>query len=93
MTRERVARHLKRFRAAPPPDEDDWGAWRALITDRSGAAAEQLHVVPRNGYGTVCSSLLGLAKQEPPVWLFTASADAASFESLWIVSAAVTRQA
>ena len=92
MTRGRVARHLKRFRAAPPPDEDDWGAWRALITDRSGAAAEQLHVVPRNGYGTVCSSLLGLANQEPPVWLFTASADAASFESVDL-SAAVIRQA
>jgi uncharacterized protein with NRDE domain len=79
-TRERVARHLPRFRAAPPPDEDDWSAWRAIITDRSGAAAEQLHVVPRNGYGTVCSSLLGLAKGAAPTWHFTSSADAASFK-------------
>ena len=80
MTRERVVRHLPRFRAAPPPDTDGYAAWRTLITDRSGVADEQLHIVPRNGYGTVCSSLLGLAPQAAPVWLFTASADAARFE-------------
>ncbi|HSZ88507.1 MAG TPA: NRDE family protein, partial [Acetobacteraceae bacterium] len=49
MTRERVARHLPRFRAAPPPDADDWAAWRAIITDRSGAPAEQINIVPRRG--------------------------------------------
>lgn len=91
MTRERVARHLPRLRAAPPPDADDWGAWRAIITDQSGAAAEQLHVVPRNGYGTVCSSLLGLARQGAPVWYFTASPDATTFEIVDL-SAATIRQ-
>jgi hypothetical protein len=80
MTRERVARYLPRFRSAPTPEIDDYAAWRALITDRSGTDEEQLHVVPRHGYGTVSSSLLGLARQEAPVWLFTASSDAASFE-------------
>jgi Transport and Golgi organisation 2 len=80
MTRERIIRHLPRFRSAPPPETDDYAAWRTLITDRSGVADEQLHVVPRHGYGTVCSSILGLARQEAPVWLFTASSDAASFE-------------
>lgn len=80
MTRKRVVRHLPRFRSAPPPETDDYTAWRTLITDRSGAGDEQLHVVPRDGYGTVCSSVLGLARQEAPVWLFTASSDAASFK-------------
>lgn len=80
MLRERVARHLPRFRSAPSPETDDYAAWQRLITDRSGAAEEQLHIVPRNGYGTVCSSVLGLARQEAPVWLFTASSDAASFK-------------
>jgi hypothetical protein len=82
LTSERVACHLPRFRAAPPPDADDWAAWRAMITDRSGAAAEQINIAPRRGYGTVCSSLLGLAKAEAPVWCFTASPDAASFETV-----------
>ena len=80
MTRERVARYLPHFRSAPPPETDGYAAWRALITDRSAAGEEQLHIAPRHGYGTVCSSLLGLAQQEAPVWLFTASCDAASFE-------------
>jgi Transport and Golgi organisation 2 len=79
MTRARVALHLPRFRAAPPPDTDDYGAWRALITDRSGMPEEQLHRVPHDGYGTVCSSVLGLAKQAAPVWLFTAAPDPARF--------------
>lgn len=80
MTRERVVRHLPRFRSAPSPETDDYAAWRALITDQSGVDEEQLHIVSRSGYGTVCSSLLGLARQEAPVWLFTASPEAASFE-------------
>ena len=73
LTSERVARYLPRFRAAPPPETDDWSAWRAILTDRSGPAAEQINVVPRGGYGTVCSSLLGLAKERAPVWCFTAA--------------------
>ncbi len=89
MTRARVARHLPRLRAAPAPDTDDWAAWRAIITDRSGAAAEQLHIVPRGGYGTVCSSLLGLPRQGPPVWLFTAAPDAASFEPVDLSAATI----
>jgi uncharacterized protein with NRDE domain len=91
MTRERVALHLPRFRAAPPPDEDDWAAWQAIITDQSGAPAEQLNIVPRRGYGTSCSSVLGLAKAEAPVWRFTASPDATSFKPVDL-SAAICGQ-
>jgi uncharacterized protein with NRDE domain len=80
VTRERVARHLPRFRSALSPETDDYAAWKTFITDHSGSTDEQLHIVPRNGYGTVCSSLLGLARQEAPVWLFTTSSDVASFK-------------
>ncbi len=66
----RVARHLRRFRAATPPEADDWHAWRAILADRSGSAAEQINVAPRGGFGTVCSSLAALPAQCPPVWLF-----------------------
>lgn len=73
LTSERVARHLPRFRAAVPPDADGWNEWRAIVTDRSGTAPEQINVVPRSGYGTVCSSLLGLPKMGAPVWLFASA--------------------
>lgn len=58
----RVARHLPRLRAAPAPDTDDWAGWRAILADREGSAAEQLNVVPRAGFGTVCSALLALPR-------------------------------
>jgi len=68
----RVARHLPRLRAAPPPDTDDWAAWRAILRDREGAAAEQIDVVPRGGFGTVSSALVALPADAPPIWLFAA---------------------
>ena len=89
LTSERVARHLPRFRAAPPPDADDWSTWCAILTDRSGAAAEQINVVPRSGYWTVCSSLVGVAKEGAPVWRFTSAPPDAStyrtvdFQAAW----------
>jgi len=93
MTRERVVRHLPRFRAAPPPDEDDWSAWRSIISDSSGPAAEQINIVPRRGYGTVCSSLLGLTKSAEPIWYFAESPfDAASYRTLDL-SAVMTKPA
>jgi uncharacterized protein with NRDE domain len=66
----RVARHLLRFRAAVRPETDDWHAWRSILADRSGSAAEQINVAPRGGFGTVCSSLVALPAQGLPVWLF-----------------------
>ncbi len=52
----RTAFHLPRFQAAEPT----WDAWRAILSDRSGDAAEQLNVVPRGGFGTVSSSFVSL---------------------------------
>ncbi|MGH7210823.1 MAG: NRDE family protein [Acetobacteraceae bacterium] len=66
----RVARHLPRFRAAPPPDADEWRAWRTLLADQSGGAGEQLNVTPRAGFGTGSSSLIGLPREGAAVWLF-----------------------
>ncbi len=77
----RTARHLPRFRAAAPPepDRDDWGAWEALLADDGfGAAAgpaEALCIQPTaDGFGTVCSSLLGLHRDGRRVWRFAAAA-------------------
>jgi len=57
----RTARHLPRWRAAAAPlSPEDWGAWPALLADSGGGAAEALNVPPRDGFGTVSSSLLAL---------------------------------
>jgi hypothetical protein len=68
----RVARHLPRFRAAAPPETDGWQAWRGILADRSGSAAEQINVVPRAGFGTICSSLIALPATGAAAWLFAA---------------------
>ena len=77
----RVARHLPRFAAASPPDPvAGWQAWQALLADQGGEPGEQLNVVPRGGFGTVCASLLALPAGGTPIWLFAAgSPDAAPF--------------
>jgi hypothetical protein len=66
----RVVRHLPRFRAAAAPDADGWAAWRAILADREGGAGEQINVVPRGGFGTVCSSLVTLRADAGVEWLF-----------------------
>lgn len=68
----RVARHLPRFREAAAPEPGNWTEWAAILSDRSGDAGEQINVVPRAGFGTVCASLLALPAEAPPVWLFAA---------------------
>jgi uncharacterized protein with NRDE domain len=68
----RVARHLTRFRAAAAPDSDDWAAWREILADQAGSAVEQINVVPRGKFGTVCSSLLAIRAEGPPDWRFAA---------------------
>ncbi len=68
----RVARYLGRFRAARAPEPGDWREWQAILSDRSGELGEQVNVVPRGGFGTVCSSLLALPGEGSPVWLFAA---------------------
>ena len=77
----RVARHLARFRAAAPPTQNDWRAWQTILADRRGGAGEQMNVVPRAGFGTVCSSLLAIPQAGSPVWRFAAGPpDVAPFE-------------
>lgn len=70
----RTRMHLPRFAAAAAPDpaRGDWAAWQALLADRSGAPEAALNVPPRDGFGTVCSSLVGLPAEGAPVWLFAA---------------------
>ncbi len=88
-TSPRVARYLPCFSTAPGPDEDDWAAWRALISDRSGDAHEQINVTPRGGFGTVCTSLIALPVNGPPEWLFAPGApDQARFERVTATQAA-----
>jgi hypothetical protein len=68
----RVARHLGRFAAAKPPEPGDWRAWQEILADSSGPPGEQINVIPRAGFGTVCSSLLALPQVGAPIWLFAA---------------------
>ena len=68
----RVARHLPRLRAAVAPDVDGWAAWREILSDHSGSPAEQINVVPRAGFGTVCTSLVAVPAAGSPQWLFAA---------------------
>lgn len=70
----RAQAQLPRFTAAPVPDPalGDWAAWQALLADRSGPRMAALNVPPHDGFGTVCSSLVGLPASGPPVWLFAA---------------------
>jgi hypothetical protein len=85
----RVARHLARFRDAPPPEPDQWDAWRAILSDRSGLAGEQMNVTPRGGFGTVSSSMLAIPAMGEPVWLFASGApDEAPFMAVRATSAA-----
>src|SRR5580704_2105675 len=81
MESPRVACHLARFRDAAAPEPDNWAAWGAILSDRSGPSGSQMNVVPRGGFGTVCSSLLAIPAAGDPLWLFAAGApDRAPFE-------------
>ncbi|WP_456305265.1 NRDE family protein [Craurococcus roseus] len=77
----RTARHLPRFRAATPPDPDrgDWASWEALLADHvfgdTAGPAEVLCIPPTSdGFGTVCSSLVGLRRDGGRVWRFAPAA-------------------
>lgn len=70
----RTRTHLPRFRQAPSPDpaRGDWAAWQALLSDRSGERMAAINVPLVDGFGTICSSLVGVPAAGPPVWLFAA---------------------
>ena len=68
----RVARHLPRFDAAPPPAPPAWSAWEALLADSAGPRDAALCVPAADGFGTVCASLLGLGAAGEVDWQFAA---------------------
>ncbi len=72
---DRIAYHLPRFQAAPPPNpfEGDWFAWQALIADRSRASearwdgAMLIDNVEGYDFGTVSSSLIAIPEYNPTI--------------------------
>ena len=89
----RTRAQLPRFAAAAVPDaaRGDWGEWQALHGDRSGVPAAALNVPPHDGFGTVCSSLVGLPASGEPVWMFAAGPpDQAAFTRVAPAAAVVT---
>ncbi|MBL6929124.1 MAG: NRDE family protein [Rhodospirillales bacterium] len=76
----RIRAFLPRFQAAAPPDpaSGDWAEWKALLASRVRDAESPpeaaMNIVTPTGFGTVCSSLIGLAAadSEPSglVWEF-----------------------
>ncbi len=70
----RIARHLPRFEAA------DFADWPTLLADTSGPAESAMNILPHDGFGTVCSSVIALPRGGPPSWLFAAGPpDVAAF--------------
>ncbi|MBV8525204.1 MAG: hypothetical protein JOY71_24295 [Acetobacteraceae bacterium] len=83
----RIARHLPRFRAASDPTPCDWNGWRDILSDRSGPAGSEINTPSREGFGTVCSSLLGIPARGEPFWLFAAGPpDMYPFRPVWLTS-------
>ena len=85
----RAQRHHPRFAAAPVPDPGagDWSAWAALLADRTGPRMAAINVPPVDGFGTACSSLLGIPTDGPPTWLFAPGPpDGAAFQPVPLVA-------
>ena len=72
MASPRVARHLPRLRQDLPDGPDDWAGWRTILSDRSGDVGEQINVVPRGDFATVCSSFVAVPAVGRTTWLFAA---------------------
>jgi hypothetical protein len=77
----RVARHLPRFAAAPPPDPvaGDWAAWIEILAATAGPEPEDaMTILPTRpgGFATVSSALIALparpSRQIRPVFRFAA---------------------
>lgn len=64
----RIARHLPKFAAA------DFARWGDLLADDSPPWESSLDIPARDGFGTVCSSLLRLSASAGPQWWFAARA-------------------
>ena len=68
MSLPRISRHLPKFATA------DFAQWGDLLADRSPPWESSLNIPERDGFGTVCSSLLRLGGSEGPRWWFAAGA-------------------
>ena len=81
----RIRFNLPRFEEAsvPRPERGDWSVWETLLLSRDSASAREprgaMWIAPRNGFGTVCSSLLALpAAADKAHWRFADSGVAAA---------------
>ena len=66
MSLPRIARHLPKFTRA------DFALWGDLLADQSPPWESALNIPERDGFGTVCSSLLRLGASASPQWWFAA---------------------
>ena len=72
----RATAHRAAFEAVPTPP--DWTPWLHALRDASGP--DPVNVPARNGFGTVCASLVAWPGEGPPQWLFAAgSPDVAAY--------------
>jgi uncharacterized protein with NRDE domain len=68
VTLPRIARHLPKFVKA------DFAEWGDLLADNSPPWESTLNIPDRDGFGTVCSSLLTLGGVGGPQWWFASGA-------------------
>ncbi len=63
----RITRYLAQFEHAARPmpgpvaQAAEWAAWAGLLADAAPPLESAIHIRPRGGFGTVCSSLIALA--------------------------------
>jgi uncharacterized protein with NRDE domain len=68
ISRPRIAKHLPLFRAAAFAD------WGKLLADKAGDGESALNISERDGFATVCSSLVSLPRKGVPAWDFAPGA-------------------
>ncbi len=79
----RIARHLPRFEAA------EFSKWPDLLADDTGPWNTALNVPPRDGFGTVCSSVIALPRDGSPRWRFAPGPpDRAAFATVDLAASA-----
>ncbi|HQT46570.1 MAG TPA: NRDE family protein [Acidocella sp.] len=60
----RIARHLPKFQA------HGFEAWATLLANNTGRWESALNLHEKNGFGTICSSVISLPTNGAPSWLF-----------------------
>ena len=75
----RVVAHRADFVVAPEPP--DWEPWIAALLDDRGPASMSVPV--RDGFGTVCCSLVGWPAQGVADWLFAVRSKHAEFDMVY----------